>query len=75
MLPVLTLLLLALGVLAARGRRRALIGAGLGVAASMLVLAAGLFIFRGIYLNSVPTSKLPGHWGPGKGAGLASPSA
>jgi hypothetical protein len=58
-LPVLTLLLLALGVFAARGRRRALIGAGLGLAASMLVLAVGLFIFRGIYLNSVPNSKLP----------------
>ncbi len=58
-LPVLTLLLLALGVFAARGRRRALIGAGLGLAASMLVLAVGLFIFRGIYLNSVPDSKLP----------------
>jgi hypothetical protein len=58
-LPILTLLLLALGVFAARGRRRALIGAGLGVAASMLVLAAGLLIFRGIYLNSVPASKLP----------------
>ena len=58
-LPVLTLLLLALGVLAARGRRRAVIGAGLGLAASMLVLAVGLFIFRGIYLNSVPDSKLP----------------
>ena len=59
MLPVLTLLLLALGVFAARRRRRALIGAGLGLAASMLVLAVGLFIFRGIYLNSVPPSKLP----------------
>ena len=58
-LPVLTLLLLALGVLAARGRRRALIGAGLGLAASMLVLAVGLLVFRGIYLNSVPPSKLP----------------
>jgi hypothetical protein len=58
-LPVLTLLLLALGVFAARGRRRALIGAGLGLAASMLVLAVGLFIFRSIYLNSVPPSKLP----------------
>jgi hypothetical protein len=58
-LPILTLLLLALGVFAARGRRRALIGAGLGLAASMLVPAAGLFIFRGIYLNSVPSSKLP----------------
>jgi hypothetical protein len=58
-LPILTLLLLALGVFAARIRRRALIGAGLGLAASMLVLAAGLLIFRGIYLNSVPTSRLP----------------
>ena len=58
-LPVLTLLLLAFGVFAARGRRRALIGAGLGLAASMLVLAIGLLIFRSIYLNSVPDSKLP----------------
>ena len=58
-LPVLTVLLLALGVFAARGRRRALIGAGLGLAASMLVPAAGLFIFRGIYLGSVPASVLP----------------
>jgi hypothetical protein len=58
-LPILTLLLLGLGVFAARGRRRALIGAGLGLAASMVVLAAGLLIFRGIYLNSVPTGKLP----------------
>jgi hypothetical protein len=52
-------LLLALGVFAARGRRRALIGAGLGLAASMLVPAVGLSIFRGIYLNSVPGSVLP----------------
>ncbi len=58
-LPLLTLLLLAAGVLVARGRRRALIGAGLGLAASMLVPAVGLFIFRGIYLGSVPTSVLP----------------
>ena len=58
-LPILTLLLLALGVYVARGHRRALIGAGLGLAASMLVLGAGLLIFRGIYLNSVPESALP----------------
>jgi hypothetical protein len=58
-LPVLTLLLLALGVFAARGHRRALIGAGLGLAAAMVVLALALFIFRGIYLNGVPSSKLP----------------
>jgi hypothetical protein len=58
-LPILSLLLLGLGVYVARGHRRALIGAGLGFAASMLVLGAGLLIFRGIYLNSVPSSVLP----------------
>jgi hypothetical protein len=55
-LPILTLLLLGLGVLTARGHRRALIGAGLGFAASMLVLGAGLAIARAFYLNSVPAS-------------------
>jgi hypothetical protein len=58
-LPVLTVLLLAAGVFVARGRRRALIGAGLGLAASMLVPAVGLYIFRGIYLNNVPSGVLP----------------
>jgi hypothetical protein len=51
-----TLVLLGLGVLTAQGRRRALIGAGLGFAASMLVLGAGLAIARAIYMNSVPAS-------------------
>jgi hypothetical protein len=55
-LPIVTIVLLGLGVFAARGRRRALIGAGLGFAASMLVLAAGLAIARALYLNSVPAS-------------------
>ena len=55
-LPIATLVLLGLGVLAARGHRRALIGAGLGFAASMLVLGAGLAIARVLYLNSVPAS-------------------
>ncbi len=58
-LPILSLLLLALGVYVARGHRRALVGAGLGLAASMLVLGAGLAFFRSIYLNSVPASVLP----------------
>jgi hypothetical protein len=58
-LPILTLLLLALGVYVARGHRGALIGAGLGLAASMLVLGAGLLIFRGVYLNGVPGTVLP----------------
>jgi hypothetical protein len=58
-LPILALLLLGAGVYVARSHRRALIGAGLGLAASMLVLAAGLLIFRGVYLNSVPNNVLP----------------
>jgi len=44
----------------ARGRRRALVRAALGVAASMLILGIGLQIARGIYLSSVPSSTLPG---------------
>ena len=58
-LPILALVLLAAGVFTARGRRRALIVVGLGVAASMVVLAIGLLIARTIYLNSVPSNVLP----------------
>src|SRR5215472_7864172 len=56
-LPILSLLLIAAGVYIARDHRRALIGAGLGFAGSMLGL--GLLIFRGVYLNSVPNSVFP----------------
>lgn len=59
-LPIVALLFLAAGVFAARGRRRALIGAGLGLAASMLVLGAALLVFRAVYLDSVPGDVLPG---------------
>jgi hypothetical protein len=55
-LPIVTLLMLGLGVFIARRRRRALIGAGLGFAASMLVLGAGLLIARNLYLNAVPAA-------------------
>jgi hypothetical protein len=58
-LPILTLVLLGLGVFIARRPRRALIGAGLGFAASMLVLGAGLLIARNLYLNSVPAGTVP----------------
>ena len=58
-LPVLALILVGAGVYLARGRRRALIGAALGVAASMLVLAIALQIGRAVYLNSVPGNVLP----------------
>jgi hypothetical protein len=58
-LPIVTLLLLGAGIYVARGHRRALIGAGLGLAASMLVLGIALAIARSIYLNSVPSNVLP----------------
>jgi hypothetical protein len=58
-LPILVVLLLAGGVYVARGRRRALVAAALGLVASMLVLAIGLLIARSIYLSSVPSSVLP----------------
>jgi hypothetical protein len=57
-LPILSLLLIALGVYLNRNHRRALIGAGLGFAASMLVLGALLLVARGAYLNSVPSNVL-----------------
>ncbi len=58
-LPLLTLILLAAGIYVARRHRRALVGAGLGLAASMIVLGLGLAIARTIYLNKVPSSVLP----------------
>lgn len=58
-LPFLALALLALGVYVARRHRRALIGAALGLAASMLVLGIGLTIFRSVYLNGLPPTVSP----------------
>jgi hypothetical protein len=55
-LPVLALIFLAAGVYIARRHRRALVGAGLGLAASMLVLAAALAIGRMLYLNKLPAT-------------------
>ena len=58
-LPVLTILLFAGGIYVARRHRRALVGAALGLAGSMFVLAAMLAVGRAIYLNKVPSSVLP----------------
>jgi hypothetical protein len=58
-LPLLVLVFLAVGIYVARSRRRALIGAMLGLAGAMLFLGIALQIVRAIYLNSVPTSVLP----------------
>jgi hypothetical protein len=53
-LPIIVLALIALGVYVAKRHRRALVGASLGVAAGMIVLALGLAIFRSVYLNRLP---------------------
>jgi hypothetical protein len=51
--------LVAGGIAAARKRRRALIGAALGVAAGTIMIGIGLVIGRNLYLNGIPTDKLP----------------
>ncbi|MFE2554736.1 hypothetical protein ACFXGT_01670 [Streptomyces sp. NPDC059352] len=53
-LPVLTVVLGAIGVLLARRRRRALVTTMLGAAAACLVLAIGLVIARRYYLDHLP---------------------
>jgi hypothetical protein len=58
-LPIITLILLVVGVYVAKDHRRALVGAALGVAISMVVLALGLAVFRAIYLDAVPAQVLP----------------
>ncbi len=58
-LPLTALIALAAGVYVARRHRRALVGAGLGVAGSMVVLAIGIAIGRAIYLNKIPTTFCP----------------
>ena len=57
-LPVVVLILLALGVYVAKGHRRALLGAGLGLAVGMVVLALGILFLRTIYLNALPLGVL-----------------
>jgi hypothetical protein len=58
-LPVIALVLLGIGIYVAKDHRRALVGAGLGVATGMLLLALSLAIFRSIYLDAVPAAVLP----------------
>ncbi len=57
-LPVIGVLLLALAIYLARNRRRALVAGALAVALSMLLLGAGLNIFRAVYLNHVSEAQL-----------------
>ncbi|MFD2079002.1 hypothetical protein SAMN05421678_102266 [Actinopolymorpha cephalotaxi] len=58
-LPVLAVVFLGLGVFLARGHRRMLVAAGLGLAGGMIVLWLALAIGRTFYLGSVPPTALP----------------
>ncbi|WP_369244013.1 hypothetical protein [Streptomyces sp. R41] len=53
-LPVIAVLIAAAGVFLASHRRRALIGAALGVFAAMVVLGLCLTVFRTVYLDHLP---------------------
>jgi hypothetical protein len=53
-LPWVALLLLVGGVLLARNRRRAVLGVGIGVMVTMVLLAVALLIVRGLLVGSVP---------------------
>ncbi|WP_331767453.1 hypothetical protein [Embleya sp. NBC_00896] len=53
-LPVIAVLIGAIGVLLARRRRRALIAVALGAAAASLIIAIGLAIARRFYLDHLP---------------------
>ncbi|HET9304002.1 MAG TPA: hypothetical protein VFO20_14605, partial [Propionibacteriaceae bacterium] len=57
-LPVIVLVMLALGVYVAKGHRRALVAVGLGIAGGMVALALALAVFRTIYLNELPLGVL-----------------
>lgn len=52
--------LIALGIYVARSHRRAFIGAGLGLAATMLVSGIALLLARGAYLDAIPAEVLSG---------------
>jgi hypothetical protein len=58
-LPWIVLGLLVVGVYLARNRFRAMVGAGLGVALSMVVLAAGLLVARSLLVGAVPPGAAP----------------
>ncbi|MFJ3908306.1 hypothetical protein [Streptomyces vinaceus] len=53
-LPVLSVLLIAAGVLLSRHRRHVLVIAALAFAFATLMLGAGLAVFRVVYLNALP---------------------
>ena len=58
-LPFICIALAALGIFVARNHRLAFLGAGLGLAAAMVVTGIGLALARRAYLDGVPPDVLP----------------
>jgi hypothetical protein len=58
-LPFIAVGFLGLGIYVAKRHRRAVIGAGLGVTVSMLLLGAALAVVRPLYIDAVPVNVLP----------------
>jgi hypothetical protein len=58
-LPWTVLLLFVAGVYLARNRFRAMVGVGLGVVLSLLVLGAALLVARGLLVDKVPSGAAP----------------
>jgi hypothetical protein len=58
-LPIIAIVLLAVGVFVAKDHRRALVGAAVGVAVAMVGLGLALAVFQTIYLDAVPAAVLP----------------
>jgi hypothetical protein len=58
-LPLLTLGLFVIGVSLARDHRLALVGGGLGLALSMLLVGIGLAVARLAYLDAIPARVMP----------------
>ncbi|GAA3034404.1 hypothetical protein GCM10020000_09680 [Streptomyces olivoverticillatus] len=53
-LPLIVAVIAAIGVFVAANRRRALIGAALGILAAMVVLGVAIAVFRSFYLDHLP---------------------
>jgi hypothetical protein len=53
-MPVITVLVAAVGVYLAHNRRRALIGTAIGFAVAMLVLGVALAVFRSFFIDQLP---------------------
>ncbi len=58
-LPIVALIFLAAGIYVARRRRRAVLGAGIGLIITMAAVILTLQVSRSVYLNALPPDSLP----------------